>query len=211
MVRPLSQRETSPMALKLEPGTKLVLATHNPGKARELAEILDNRFEIVTAGALNLPEPDETETTFVGNALLKARAAAEASGLVAIADDSGLSVAALDGQPGIYSARWAGPERDFGQAMRKVEERLEETCSDDRACWFTSALAVAWPGGPAVVVEGRVDGRLTFPPRGDQGFGYDPIFVPEGHEQTFGEMAPAQKDGMSHRARAFAKLRAALL
>ena len=199
------------MALKLEPGTKLVLATHNPGKARELAEILDNRFEIVTAGALDLPEPDETETTFVGNALLKARAAAEASGLVAIADDSGLSVAALDGQPGIYSARWAGPERDFALAMQKVEERVEETGSDDRACWFTSALAVAWPGGPAVVVEGRVDGRLTFPPRGDQGFGYDPIFVPEGHEQTFGEMAPAQKDGMSHRARAFEKLRAALL
>jgi XTP/dITP diphosphohydrolase len=199
------------MALKLEPGTKLVLATHNPGKARELAEILDNRFEIVTAGALDLPEPDETETTFVGNALLKARAAAEASGLVAIADDSGLSVAALDGQPGIYSARWAGPERVFALAMQKVEERVEETGSDDRACWFTSALAVAWPGGPAVVVEGRVDGRLTFPPRGDQGFGYDPIFVPEGHEQTFGEMAPAQKDGMSHRARAFAKLRAALL
>jgi XTP/dITP diphosphohydrolase len=199
------------MALKLEPGVKLVLATHNPGKARELAEILDNRFEIVTAGELGLPEPEETETTFVGNALLKARAAAEASGMVAIADDSGLSVAALDGQPGIYSARWAGPERDFGLAMQKVEERVEESGSDDRACWFTSALAVAWPGGPAVVVEGRVDGRLSFPPRGDQGFGYDPIFVPDGHEQTFGEMAPAQKDGMSHRARAFQKLRAALL
>lgn len=199
------------MALKLEPGMKLVLATHNPGKVRELAEILENRFEIVSAGDLSLAEPDETETTFVGNALLKARAAAEASGLVALADDSGLSVAALDGQPGIYSARWAGPERDFGLAMRKVEERLEESGSDDRACWFTSALAVAWPGGPAVVVEGRVDGRLSFPPRGDQGFGYDPIFVPEGFDQTFGEMAPAQKDGMSHRARAFQKLRAALL
>ena len=192
-------------------GGRLLVATHNPGKVPEIAALLDGRFEIITAGQLGLPEPDETESTFVGNALLKARAAAEASGLVAIADDSGLSVAALDGQPGIYSARWAGPERDFALAMQKVEERVEETGSDDRACWFTSALAVAWPGGPAVVVEGRVDGRLTFPPRGDQGFGYDPIFVPDGHEQTFGEMAPAQKDSMSHRARAFEKLRAALL
>src|SRR3954463_9486167 len=119
------------MALTLEPGTRLVVATHNPGKARELAEILDNRFEIVTAGALGLAEPDETETTFVGNALLKARAAAEASGLVALADDSGLSVAALDGQPGIYSARWAGPGKDFTMAMRKVAERLEEVGAED--------------------------------------------------------------------------------
>jgi XTP/dITP diphosphohydrolase len=206
-----AREEERRMALKLEPGQKLVLASHNPGKVRELAEILEHRFEIVSAGDLGLTEPDETETTFVGNALLKARAAAEASGLVALADDSGLSVAALDGQPGIYSARWAGPERDFGLAMRKVEERVEEAGSDDLSCWFTSALAVAWPGGPAVVVEGRVDGRLSFPPRGDHGFGYDPIFVPDGFDQTFGEMAPAQKDGMSHRARAFAKLRAALL
>ena len=199
------------MALKLEPGTRLVVATHNPGKARELAEILDNRFELVTSGELGLAEPDETETTFAGNALLKARAAADASGLVALADDSGLSVAALDGSPGIYSARWAGPGRDFTVAMAKVEERLEEAGASDFAAWFTSALAVAWPGGPAVVVEGRVDGTLSFPPRGDQGFGYDPIFVPEGHEMTFGEMDPAAKDGMSHRARAFAKLKAALL
>jgi len=199
------------MALKLEPGTRLVVATHNAGKARELAEILENRFELVTAGDLNLPEPDETETTFVGNALLKARAAADASGLVALADDSGLSVAALDGAPGIYSARWAGPQRDFMSAMAKVEERLEEVGSGDMAAWFTSALAVAWPNGPAVVVEGRVDGRLTFPPRGDKGFGYDPIFIPEGHDQTFGEMSALQKDGMSHRARAFVKLKAALL
>ena len=199
------------MALKLEPGTRLVVATHNPGKARELAEILDNRFELVTSGELGLAEPDETETTFAGNALLKARAAADASGLVALADDSGLSVAALDGSPGIYSARWAGPGRDFTVAMAKVEERLEEAGARDFTAWFTSALAVAWPGGPAVVVEGRVDGRLTFPPRGDRGFGYDPIFVPEGHEMTFGEMEPAAKDGMSHRARAFVKLKAALL
>jgi len=199
------------MVLKLDLGSRLVVATHNPGKARELAEILENRFELVAAGELGLPEPDETETTFVGNALLKARAAADASGLIALADDSGLSVAALDGAPGIYSARWAGPRRDFASAMAKVEERLEEVGAEDMAAWFTSALAVAWPGGPAVVVEGRIDGRLTFPPRGDKGFGYDPIFIPEGHEQTFGEMEALQKDGMSHRTRAFVKLKAALL
>jgi len=199
------------MALKLEPGARLVVATHNPGKARELAEILDNRFELVTADELGLPEPDETETTFVGNALLKARAAADASGFVALADDSGLSVAALEGQPGIYSARWAGPGKDFTLAMRKVEERLEEAGAEDFSAWFTCALAVAWPNGPAVVVEGRVDGTLSFPPRGDRGFGYDPIFTPVGHDRTFGEMAPEEKDGMSHRARAFAKLKAALL
>ena len=199
------------MVLKLEAGAKLVVATHNPGKARELAQILDERFELVTAGDLGLGEPEETEQTFVGNALLKARAAADASGLIAIADDSGLSVAALEGQPGVYSARWAGPARDFGLAMKKVEERLEEAGSDDLAAWFTSALAVAWPNGPAVVVEGRVDGTLTFPPRGDRGFGYDPIFVAEGRTETFGEMDPAEKDRISHRARAFAKLKAALL
>jgi XTP/dITP diphosphohydrolase len=199
------------MALKLETGAKLVVATHNSGKARELAEILENRFQLVTAGDVGLPEPDETESTFAGNALLKARAAADASGLIALADDSGLSVAALDGAPGIYSARWAGPQKDFAQAMAKVEERLQETASDDLSAWFTCALAVAWPQGPAVVVEGRVDGLLTFPARGDRGFGYDPIFVPEGHAETFGEMDPQAKDAMSHRARAFAKLRAALL
>ena len=198
------------MALKFEPGATLVAATHNPGKAVELAALLDGRFKLVTAASLGLSEPDETESTFTGNALLKARAAADASGMIALADDSGLSVRALDGAPGIYSARWAGPTRDFAAAMAKVEERLEASENDDRAAWFTCALAVAWPNGPAVVVEGRIDGVLTFPPRGAQGFGYDPIFVPEGHEQTFGEMAPAAKDGMSHRARAFEKLRAAL-
>lgn len=199
------------MALKLEPGTRLVVATHNPGKARELAEILDGRFELVAAGELGLPEPDETETTFVGNALLKARAAADASGMIALADDSGLSVKALDGAPGIFSARWAGPEKDFAMAMRKVEERLEEAGGDDRTAWFTSALAVAWPGGPAVVAEGRIDGTLVFPPRGDRGFGYDPIFVLDGRSETFGEMEPKLKDSLSHRALAFAKLKAALL
>lgn len=198
------------MALKLEMGSKLVAATHNPGKVPEIAALLDGRFEIVTAGQLGLPEPDETESTFVGNALLKARHAADLSGLPALADDSGLSVKALDGAPGIYSARWAGPTKDFAMAMKKVEERIEETGSEDVSAWFTSALAVAWPNGPAVVVEGRIDGTLVFPGRGTRGFGYDPIFVPEGHETTFGEMEPAAKDAMSHRARAFAKLKAAL-
>lgn len=198
------------MTLKLEAGSKLVVATHNPGKAPEIAALLDGRFEIVTAGQLGLPEPDETETTFVGNALLKARHAADLSGLPALADDSGLSVKALDGAPGIFSARWAGPTKDFAMAMGKVEERLEETGSEDRSAWFTSALAVAWPHGPAVVVEGRVDGTLVFPGRGAHGFGYDPIFVPAGESLTFGEMEPDAKDAMSHRARAFAKLKAAL-
>jgi len=199
------------MTLKLEAGTKLVAATHNPGKAKELAALLDGRFEVLAAGALGLPEPDETETTFVGNALLKARHAADLSGQIALADDSGLSVAALDGAPGIYSARWAGPGKDFALAMDKVAERLEETGSEDPAAWFTCALAVAWPnGGPAVVVQGEVHGTLTFPPRGDRGFGYDPIFVPQGRAQTFGEMDPAEKDAISHRDRAFAKLKAAI-
>jgi XTP/dITP diphosphohydrolase len=198
------------MALKLEPGARLVAATHNPGKARELAELLDGRFDLVAAGALGLAEPEETETTFVGNALLKARHAAEASGLIALADDSGLSVRALDGAPGIYSARWAGPEKDFGLAMAKVEERLEAAGVDDPYAWFTCALAVAWPDGPAVVVQGEAHGALTFPPRGALGFGYDPIFVPAGESLTFGEMDPARKDAMSHRARAFEKLKVAL-
>ncbi|CAN5481133.1 RdgB/HAM1 family non-canonical purine NTP pyrophosphatase [soil metagenome] len=199
------------MALKLEPGARLVVATHNPGKVVEIAAILENRFSLVTAGELGLPEPEDTETTFVGNALLKARAAADASGLIALADDSGLSVSALDGAPGIFSARWAGPGKDFTMAMGKLEERVEESGSEDLSCWFTSALAVAWPNGPAVVVEGRVDGTLTFPMRGTRGFGYDPIFTPLGFDQTFGEMDPAAKDAMSHRALAFAKLKAAIL
>ena len=199
------------MPLNLPRGKRIVAATHNPGKARELAALLEGRFEVITAGSLGLAEPDETESTFVGNALLKARAAAAASGLIALADDSGLSVAALDGAPGIFSARWAGPDKDFGRAIAKVGERLEETGSDDPAAWFTCALAVAWPdGGPAVVVEGRVDGTLTFPPRGTRGFGYDPIFIPTGGDLTFGEMEPAAKDAISHRALAFAKLKAAL-
>jgi XTP/dITP diphosphohydrolase len=198
------------MPLILAPGTRIVAATHNPGKARELAELLEGRFDLVSAGALDLPEPEETENSFVGNALLKARAAAKASGLIALADDSGLSVVALDGAPGIYSARWAGPDKDFALAMAHVEQRLDETGLDDRSAWFTCALAVAWPDGPAVVVEGRVDGWLSFPPCGALGFGYDPIFIPNGETRTFGEMAPEEKDALSHRTRAFEILRAAL-
>ena len=199
------------MNLKLIKGMRLVVATHNPGKAVEIDALLDGHYEVVTAAGLNLPEPEETESTFAGNAVLKARHAADRAAEVALADDSGLSVAALDGAPGIFSARWAGPDKDFAFAMRRVEERLEEIGSDDRRGWFTSALAVAWPDGPTVVVEGRVDGLLTFPPRGDRGFGYDPIFVPDGYGQTFGELDPALKDSISHRARAFAKLKAALI
>ena len=198
------------MKLRLIKGMRLVAATHNAGKAREFDALLDGHYTVVTAGELNLPEPAETETTFVGNAMLKARHAAQFSGEVSLADDSGLSVAALDGAPGIFSARWGGPERDFAAAMRKIETRLEELGATDRSAWFTSALAVAWPGGPSVVVQGEVYGTLAFPPRGTRGFGYDPIFIPDGFDTTFGEMEPAAKDAMSHRARAFEKLKAAL-
>ncbi|MDO9609510.1 MAG: RdgB/HAM1 family non-canonical purine NTP pyrophosphatase [Brevundimonas sp.] len=199
------------MTLKLFKGMRIVAATHNPGKVPEIAALLGEDYEFLTAGQLNLPEPDETESTFTGNAMLKARHAADLSGEVSLADDSGMSVAALDGAPGIFSARWAGPGKDFAVAMKKVEDRLEEIGATDRAAWFTSALAVAWPDGPCVVVEGEVHGVLTFPPRGDRGFGYDPIFIPEGGDLTFGEMEPAAKEAISHRTRAFAKLRAALI
>ncbi len=199
------------MNLKLIKGMRIVVATHNPDKVPEISALLGGDYEIVTAGQLNLPEPDETETTFAGNAMLKARHAAERSGEVSLADDSGLSVAALDGAPGIFSARWAGPGKDFAVAMAKVEQRLDEIGATDRTAWFTSALAVAWPDGPCVVVEGVIDGGLTFPPRGDRGFGYDPIFIPQGGTLTFGEMEPAAKDAISHRTRAFEKLRAALI
>jgi XTP/dITP diphosphohydrolase len=198
------------MSLSLSPGIRLVAATHNPGKARELAALLDQRFDVVAAADLGLAEPDEPETTFTGNAMIKARAAADASGLVAIADDSGLCVGLLDGAPGVHSARWSGPGRDFAHAMRLVETRMIEVGGNDRSAWFICALAVAWPRGPIVVVEGRVDGELTFPPRGDLGFGYDPIFVPNGFSMTFAEMPPAEKHAMSHRARAFASLKEAL-
>jgi XTP/dITP diphosphohydrolase len=199
------------MPLSLAPGSRLLAATHNPGKARELLDLLGPGFDIVTAADLGLPEPEESETTFAGNALLKARAAADASGLIALADDSGLSVTALDGAPGIHSARWAGPERDFRLAMAKVEERLGAVGGEDASAWFTCALALAWPDAATVVVEARVDGAVRFPPRGDKGFGYDPIFVPDGDTRSFGEMDWGEHAARSHRSLAFAKLRAAVL
>ena len=191
-------------------GGKLVLASHNPGKLKEIAELLaPYQVEIVSAGALGLPEPEETETTFIGNARLKAVAAATASGLPALADDSGLEVMALGRDPGIYSARWAGPTKDFGHAMGRVLDLLKE--KDDRSARFVSALALAWPDGRCEVFEGEVEGALVWPPRGAKGFGYDPMFVPAGHSITFGEMEPAKKHTMSHRAVAFAKFKAACL
>ena len=198
------------MTLRLEAGTRLVAATHNPGKARELAQLLEDRFEVVSAAELGLGEPEETEATFMGNAAIKARAAADASGIIAVADDSGLCVEALDGAPGVHSARWAGPTRDFARAIELVGRRLAECERDDRAAWFICALAVAWPKGPIVMVEGRVDGALVFPPRGERGFGYDPIFIPAARTETFGEMDPEAKAAISHRALAFSALKAAL-
>jgi XTP/dITP diphosphohydrolase len=187
---------------------RLVIASHNPGKAREIAELLAPfGVEVVSAAARGLPEPAETGRTFAANAELKARAAAKAADLPALADDSGLAVHALDGQPGIHSARWAGPDKDFALAMRKVEDALKGHA--DRAAHFACALALAWPDGHCETFEGRVDGRLVWPPRGTRGFGYDPIFVPDGHTKTFGEMDPAAKHGISHRADAFRKLVAA--
>jgi len=199
------------VALRLQPGERIIAATHNPGKAKELAALLEGQFTVITAAEAGVPEPEETETTFTGNALLKARHAARVGGGVALADDSGFCVDALDGAPGVYSARWAGPSKDFTEAMQKVEDRWVETGSEDLAAWFVCALAVAWPDGTAVVVEGHIDGVLALPPRGDRGFGYDPMFIPAGSDLTFGEMDPAEKDAISHRTRAFAALKAALI
>ena len=184
--------------------TELVIATHNAGKAREIADLLKPYLsKFYTAGDLNLAEPEETETTFIGNAELKALAAAKASGKPALADDSGLSVTALNGDPGIYSARWAGDDKDFNLAMRKVEEALGT--AEDKSAAFICALSLAWPDGHVETFEGRVEGRLEFPPRGEKGFGYDPIFVPDGHAATFAEMEPEAKHEISHRADAFRK------
>ena len=193
--------------MKFERGTTLVVASHNQGKVREIKDLLAP-FGIVTKGAaeLGLPEPEETETTFAGNAALKARAAAKASGLPALADDSGLAVTALGGAPGIYSARWAGETKDFSFAMQRVERELKEKGAQDFSAKFVCALALAEPGKEPEIFEGEVHGRLLFPPRGTRGFGYDPIFVPEGYSETFGEMEPELKDAISHRARAFEKL-----
>ena len=193
----------------------LVIATHNAGKLKEISALLEpHGMKCLSAGSLGLPEPAETGTTFVQNAMLKARAAAEASGIVALADDSGLSVAALGGRPGVYTADWAerqwfegDPGRDWYMAMGKVEGLLQEQGADvDRSCAFHCVLALAWPDGEYAVYEGTVPGTLTWPPRGAMGFGYDPVFVPEGSEQTFAEIDPADKHAISHRADAFAKL-----
>jgi len=197
--------------MKLGRGSTLVVASHNPGKVREIRDLLAP-FGLETKGAaeLALPEPEETGTTFAANAELKARAAAAASGLPALADDSGLAVAALGGAPGIYSARWAGEKKDFKAAMARVERELDAMHALDRSAKFVCALALAAPQGNCEIFEGEVHGTLTFPPRGARGFGYDPIFVADGMTETFGEIEPAQKHAISHRARAFAKLIEAL-
>jgi XTP/dITP diphosphohydrolase len=196
-------------------GQSLVIATHNAGKLKEIAALLaPYGIDCLSAGSLGLPEPEETGTTFVENALIKARAAAEAAQLPALADDSGLSVTALAGRPGVYTADWAErqrfegePGRDWYMAMGKVEGLLAARGPDvDRSAWFSCVLALAWPDGETAVYEGRVDGTLTWPPRGALGFGYDPVFVPQGRDQTFAEIDPAEKHQISHRADAFAKL-----
>jgi XTP/dITP diphosphohydrolase len=196
---------------------KLVIATHNPGKLAEMRELLaPHGVEAVSAGELGLGEPEETGTTFLANARIKAVAAAQAAKLPAFADDSGLVVDALDGAPGIYSARWAGPKKDFNEAMARIERLLRERGASapvQRSAHFVSALCVAWPDDHLEEVEARADGTLVWPPRGTAGFGYDPMFQPDGHARTFGEMTSIEKHGMpplglglSHRARAFVKL-----
>ncbi|MET0841269.1 MAG: RdgB/HAM1 family non-canonical purine NTP pyrophosphatase [Methyloceanibacter sp.] len=186
------------------------MASHNEGKVRELAGLFaPYDVDCVSAASLGLPEPEETGASFAENAALNAEAAAKASGMTAIADESGLEVAALGGAPGIHAARWGGEARDFGLAMARVHRELEAKGASDLRANFVCALALAAPEGPARVFEGRVFGTLAWPPRGNRGFGYDPIFVPEGYTQTFGEMAPAEKNALSHRMRAFEKLMAA--
>jgi XTP/dITP diphosphohydrolase len=201
---------------------RLVIATHNPGKLREMRELLaPYGIEAVSAGELSLPEPSETGSSFAENARIKAEAAARATGLPAFSDDSGLAVDALDGAPGIHSARWAGETKDFSAAMRKVDHELrtrKAIAPAQRQAHFVSALCVAWPDGHVEEFEGRIDGTLVWPPRGDKGFGYDPMFLPDGHALPFGEMSadekhglPPKGPGLSHRARAFLKLAAACL
>ena len=193
----------------LPKGATLVVASHNQGKVREIEELLAP-YGFATKGAaeLGLVEPEEDGATFIDNALIKSRSAAKLSGLASLADDSGLCVEGLSGAPGIYSARWAGPQKDFSLAMRRVETELGD--NPDRRAYFVCVLALSLPDGRDETFEGRVYGTLTFPPRGDQGFGYDPIFVPEGGSLTFGEMDPVAKHAVSHRAKAFARFSAAL-
>ncbi len=184
---------------------RLVIATYNPGKLREFSTLLAPFApRIVSAGELGLPEPEETGNSFADNALIKARAAASLSGSTALADDSGLCVAALDGRPGILSARWAGPDKNFPMAMAKLNEALGT--SPDRSAWFACVLALAWPDGRAELFEGRVDGRILWPPRGTQGHGYDPIFAPGSEPRSFAEMTDVEKNALSHRGIAVRKL-----
>lgn len=189
-------------------GTRIVVASHNPGKLAEIRELLEPYgLDAISAGDLGLPEPEETETTFAGNARLKAVAAATGADLPALSDDSGLAVDVLGGAPGIYSARWAGPDKDFNLAMQKVAEEITERhgwTQPGPSAHFVCALCLAWPDGRHEIFEGKVFGRLVWPPRGDKGFGYDPMFLPDDHATTFGEMDPVDKHAMSHRARAFA-------
>ena len=193
---------------RLSKDMQLVVASHNPGKLREIADLVaPYGLHAVSAGSLALPEPEETETTFAGNARLKAVAAATASGLPALSDDSGLEIEALGGRPGVYSARWAGRGKDFAVAMKRVADELEAAgawAGEGPRANFTCALCLAWPDGEAHIFEGKVFGRLVWPPRGTRGFGYDPMFLPDGETLTFGEMDPASKHAISHRARAFA-------
>ncbi len=196
--------------MRLARGSRLVVATHNPGKRAEMTALLaPYGIETVSAGALGLPEPEETAEDFEGNARLKAIAAARGAGLPALADDSGFCVAALGGAPGVVSARWAGTGRDFSVAMARVEREMGNAA--DRRAWFISVLCLATHDGEAACFTGRVDGAVSFPPRGTHGFGYDPIFVPEGDRRTFGEMPPQEKDAISHRSRAFRAFAAACL
>jgi XTP/dITP diphosphohydrolase len=193
------------MPRKLARGQKLVLASHNKGKLREIeALVRPLGIEVVSAATLGLPEPEENAPDFAGNARIKAVAAATASGLPALSDDSGFCVAALNGEPGVYSARWAGPAKDFGAAMATVHQRIGD--NSDKRAWFIAALCLAWPDRHTETFLGRIDGTAVWPPRGDRGFGYDPMFVPAGSQQTFGEMDPDQKHAVSHRARAFAQV-----
>ncbi|MBV8200082.1 MAG: non-canonical purine NTP pyrophosphatase [Acidobacteria bacterium] len=198
------------MARRLEPRGSLVMASHNPGKLAEIAALLGPfGVEVLSAARLGLPEPEETAADFVGNARLKAVAAARASGRPALADDSGFSVAALAGAPGVFSARWAGPARDFATAMARVHEQVAD--APDQRAWFTCALTLAWPDETTDTFVGRVDGIICWPPRGTRGFGYDPMFCPAGSALTYGEMEPSAKHAASHRGRAFAGLAAACL
>lgn len=197
--------------MTLEPGSTIVVASHNPGKVREIADLLAPfALVIKSAAKFGLAEPEETGDSFAANAELKARAAADTSGAVALADDSGLAVEALGGAPGIYSARWAGANRDFRMAMARIECELAQRAVTAARAKFVCALALAEPNGHCTIFEGEVSGQLRFPPKGDKGFGYDPIFVAESMTQSFGEIDPQLKHRISHRAKAFAKLVAAL-